>query len=102
VVLRRHADWPKTAGAAVFDDPEAGGRQFFLVTPVEKVGIRVEDAPFVAVDFEAAGVARRQVISFTTNVGDVVVGGPENPIRVERDDGASRRLTCMCAPGSTR
>jgi hypothetical protein len=33
--------------------------KFFLVTPVEKVGIRVEDAPFVAVDFEAAGEGRR-------------------------------------------
>jgi hypothetical protein len=34
--------------------------KFFLVTPVEKVGIRVEDAPFVAVDFEAAGASRRR------------------------------------------
>jgi hypothetical protein len=60
--------------------------KFFLVTPMEKVGIRVEDAPFVAVDFDAAGVAQRQIISFTTNVGDVVVAGAENPIRVVRDD----------------
>jgi hypothetical protein len=61
--------------------------RFFLVTPVEKVGIRVEDAPFVAVDFEAAGAGAAQVISFTTNVGDVVVAGPEHRIRVVRDDG---------------
>jgi hypothetical protein len=60
--------------------------KFFLVTPVEKVGIRVEDAPFVAVDFEAAGEDRNQVISFTTNVGDVVVAGPDHEIRVTRDD----------------
>jgi hypothetical protein len=60
--------------------------KFFLVTPVEKVGIRVEDAPFVAVDFEAAGEDRDQVISFTTNVGDVVVAGPDHEIRVTRDD----------------
>jgi hypothetical protein len=60
--------------------------KFFLVTPVEKVGIRVEDAPFVAVDFEAAGEDRDQVISFTTNVGDVVVAGPDHDIRVTRDD----------------
>jgi hypothetical protein len=59
--------------------------KFFLVTPVEKVGIRVEDAPFVAVDFEAAGASRDQVISFTTNVGDVVVAGPEHRISVVRD-----------------
>lgn len=60
--------------------------KFFLVTPVEKVGIRVEDAPFVAVDFEAAGAGAERVISFTTNVGDVVVAGPEHSIRVVRDD----------------
>jgi hypothetical protein len=76
--------------------------KFFLVTPVEKVGIRVEDAPFVAVDFEAAGEDRDQVISFTTNVGDVVVAGPDHEIRVTRDDTGSRPLTSMCAPGSTR
>lgn len=60
--------------------------RYFLVTPVEKVGIRVEDAPFVAVDLEAAGEGERQVISFTTNVGDVVVAGPEHRIRVLRDE----------------
>jgi hypothetical protein len=59
--------------------------KFYLVTPVEKVGIRVEDAPFVAVDFDAAGSSENQVISFTTNVGDVVVAGAEHRIRVVRD-----------------
>lgn len=63
------------------------GEKFFLVTPVEKVGIRVEDAPFVAVDFEAAGEGPEQAISFTTNVGDVVLAGPGHPIRVTRDPG---------------
>lgn len=56
--------------------------KYFLVTPVEKVGIRVVDAPFVAVDIEATG----QDITFTTNVGDTVVAGPDNAIRVERDE----------------
>lgn len=60
------------------------GDAYFLVTPVEKVGLRVEDAPFVAVDIEAAGDGADQVISFTTNVGDRVLAGPENRIRVER------------------
>lgn len=55
------------------------GDSYFLVTPVEKVGIRVEDAPFVAVDAEIAG----DRITFTTNVGDEVTAGPDNPIRVE-------------------
>ncbi len=61
------------------------GEDYFLVTPVEKVGITVDDAPFVAVDFEAAGSGKEQVLKFTTNVGDVTVAGADTPIRVERD-----------------
>lgn len=61
------------------------GDEYFLVTPVEKVGIRVQDAPFVAVDAEAAGEGRDQSITFTTNVGDEVTAGPGHPIRVHRD-----------------
>ena len=62
------------------------GDAYFLVTPVEKVRIRVDDAPFVAVDFTAEGTGRDQVITFTTNVGDETTAGPEHPIRVERDE----------------
>jgi len=54
---------------------------FVLVTPVEKLAIRVEDAPFVAVRVDRVGVALR----FTTNVGDVVEAGPNNAIRVVVD-----------------
>lgn len=61
------------------------GGDYFLVTPVEKVGIRVVDAPFVAVDAEAEGDGRGQRITFTTNVEDVVAAGPDHPIRVARD-----------------
>jgi len=61
------------------------GDKYFLVTPVEKVGIRVEDAPFVAVDLEANGAGRAQTIAFTTGVGDTVVAGEGDAIRVERD-----------------
>lgn len=59
--------------------------KYFLVTPVEKVGITVDDAPFVAVDAEARGDATAQRLQFETNVGDTVLAGPDNPIRVERD-----------------
>lgn len=62
-----------------------GGR-YFLVTPVEKVGITVDDAPFVAVDFNVEGTGRDQRVTFTTHVGDEVTAGPEHPIRVARDD----------------
>ena len=57
------------------------GDDFFLVTPVEKVGITVDDAPFVAVDFAREGDALR----FVTNVEDEVLAGPAPPIRVVRD-----------------
>ena len=58
------------------------GEEYFLVTPVEKVGIRVVDAPFVAVDAEVSGEDAHQAITFTTNVEDVVTAGPDHPIRV--------------------
>lgn len=61
------------------------GDRYVLVTPVEKVGIQVDDAPFVAVDFEASGEGRDQVLTFQTNVGDRTSAGPDAPIRVERD-----------------
>jgi hypothetical protein len=57
------------------------GDDYFLVTPVEKVGITVDDAPFVAVDFNPVEGG----LEFVTNVGDRVVAGPEHPIRVTRD-----------------
>jgi uncharacterized protein len=56
----------------------------YLVTPVEKMKITVEDAPFVAVRVDRAGDA----LKFLTNVGDVVEAGPENEIRVEMDPGS--------------
>ncbi|SLN23627.1 hypothetical protein ROG8370_00829 [Roseovarius gaetbuli] len=61
------------------------GDDYFLVTPVEKVGITVDDAPFVAVDFEVAGAGEAQELRFETNVGDHVTAGPDHPIRVTRD-----------------
>ena len=61
------------------------GEAYFLVTPVEKVGIRVEDAPFVAVDVNARGDGRGQRLIFTTNVEETVEAGPDHPIRVARD-----------------
>lgn len=59
--------------------------KYFLVTPVEKVGISVDDAPFVAVDFRLDGTGHGQNIVFKTNVGDEAPAGAEHPIRVMRD-----------------
>ena len=61
------------------------GDAYFLVTPVEKVRIKVDDAPFVAVDFELDSPGPDQVITFVTNVGDRASAGPDHPIRVPRD-----------------
>ncbi len=61
------------------------GDDYFLVTPVEKVGITVDDAPFVAIDFEVSGVARAQSLTFETSVGDFATAGPDHPIRMVRD-----------------
>lgn len=61
------------------------GDDYFLITPVEKVGIKVDDAPFVAVDFESELIDNKQILTFETQVGDVAVAGLEHPIRVVRD-----------------
>ncbi len=61
------------------------GNSYFLVTPGEKVGITVDDAPFVAVDFSVEGEGVDQSLRFVTNLGDEAVAGPEHPIRVVRE-----------------
>lgn len=61
------------------------GDDYFLVTPAEKVGITVDDAPFVAVDFDVSGAGQDQVLSFETNVKDTAIAGSDHPIRVVRD-----------------
>ncbi|NGO62604.1 DUF1285 domain-containing protein [Rhizobium daejeonense] len=53
----------------------------YLVTPVEKVGIRVEDAPFVAVEMSVDIRDDEPVLVFRTNVGDVVEAGAAHPLR---------------------
>ncbi|MEX1147642.1 MAG: DUF1285 domain-containing protein [Sphingomonadales bacterium] len=58
---------------------------FYLVTPVEKVGITVDDAPFVAVEMEVSGSGGDQVIAFRTNVDDHVRVDGDCPLRVEED-----------------
>ncbi len=57
------------------------GDDYFLVTPGEKVGIKVDDAPFIAVDFDLVADG----LAFVTKVEDRVVAGPDHPIRVTRD-----------------
>lgn len=87
IVIRKDGTWVHEGGVIgrealvrlfstiLRKDPDG----IYLVTPVEKLRVTVEDAPFVAVAVDREGEALR----FTTNVGDTVEAGPENPIRVE-------------------
>src|SRR5256714_12275218 len=57
------------------------GEKFFLVTPVEKVGITVDDAPFTAVEMKLEGEGVARVLNFRTNVEDWVAAGPGHALR---------------------
>src|SRR6185312_593568 len=60
------------------------GDKYFLVTPVEKVGLTVDDAPFLAVEMTVARDDRdRQVLTFRTNVDDEATAGPGHALRFE-------------------
>ncbi|WP_181702569.1 DUF1285 domain-containing protein [Chthonobacter albigriseus] len=61
---------------------------YFLVTPVEKVGIRVADVPFLAVEMHAAGDGDGRTLTLRTNVGDVVEAGPEHRLRFVIEEGS--------------
>lgn len=62
-------------------DPE----RYVLVTPVERVGITVDDVPFLAVEMAVEGEGDQRQIAFRTNVGDLVQVDAAHPLRFERD-----------------
>jgi hypothetical protein len=66
------------------------GDRYVLVTPVEKVGIRVDDAPFLAVEMRVGDETNEPQLTFRTNVEDLVTVDGEHPLRFER--GASEGL----------
>ncbi len=66
--------------ATVLRRDDAG--DFWLVTPVERGRVTVDDAPFVAVEMSAQGRGKAQVLSFRTNVDHWVEAGSEHPIRI--------------------
>ena len=57
--------------------------EYFLVTPVEKIKIHVEDKPFLIVDFEVTKSDDQQIISFKTNTEEVFTVNEDHPIRIE-------------------
>jgi uncharacterized protein len=61
---------------------------FVLVTPVEKLTIDVEDAPFLAVELKSEGTGEERRLAFRLNTGDLIVAGADHPLRFEqREDG---------------
>ncbi|MBF0375001.1 MAG: DUF1285 domain-containing protein [Alphaproteobacteria bacterium] len=58
---------------------------YWLITPVESGRIQVEDVPFMAVEMFMCGSGREKVVSFRTNIDELVTLGPSNPLRVETD-----------------
>jgi hypothetical protein len=58
----------------------------YLVTPVEKVAVEVEDAPFLAVEMAVSGSGREQMLTFRTNVDDVVTVDADHPLRFEKTE----------------
>jgi hypothetical protein len=63
------------------------GDKYFLVTPVEKCGIAVDDAPFLAVEMQVENIAGDRVLHFRTNVDDWVACGPDHALRFEPEPG---------------
>ncbi len=63
------------------------GNKYYLVTPVEKCGIVVEDAPFLAVELNVETQAGGKVLHFRTNVDDWVACGPQHALRFEPEPG---------------
>ena len=58
----------------------------YLVTPVEKLTIKVERAHFIAVRLDAKGEGQDQRLFFTTNLDDVIEVSEDTPLRIETDD----------------
>lgn len=78
-------------------DPDG---KIYLVTPYEKVIVHVEDAPFLAVRVDRVGVAGRdQTLVFKTNLDDVVLAGPDLPLRVEIDAETQAPAPYICVRG---
>lgn len=96
IQIRRNGDWFHEGGK--INRPEMvrlfasilrkEGDDFYLVTPVEKVKISVEDTPFVIVDLSIEGTGREKIIRFETNLGDRVVADAKHLVRLDPTDAA--------------
>ena len=66
--------------------------EFWLVTPVERGRILVDDSPFVAVEVMASGEGRAQRLSFRTNVDDEVTLDDQHPLRIDHDSATGQAI----------
>lgn len=70
-------------------DPD--GRHF-LVTPVEKLEIEVEDTPFIAIEVKSEGAGKNRSLAFRLNTGDLIIAGPEHRLRFDEVNGEPHPL----------
>ncbi len=68
-------------------EPDGG---FVLVTPVEKLDIEVDDAPFVAIELISEGTGGERILAFRLNTDEIVPAGPAHRLRIEERDGGPR------------
>ena len=73
--------------------------RYVLVTPVEMVGITVEDAPFIATSLQVEGEGGALMLRFTSNVGDEAVAGADHPLRFERQENGGYKPYVMMRDG---
>ena len=73
--------------------------RFVLVTPVECVGIRVDDAPFIGIDAERIETAQGPLITITTNVGDTMSLGADHPLRFAPEETGGQRPYALVRNG---
>jgi hypothetical protein len=56
---------------------------YWLVTPVERGRVTVEDAPFLAVEVNSEGADRNRRLTFRTNLDEIVAAGPDHLLRID-------------------
>jgi uncharacterized protein len=70
-----------------------------LVTPVERMSILVEDAPFIATTMHIIGKNQNQQLKFTTNIGDEITAGANHPLRFDRQKNDAFIPYCLIRDG---
>jgi len=74
---------------------------YFLVTPVEKVGIKVEDCPFFVAEMEVSGSGEDQILTFKTTTEESVEAGPDHSLQVETSEQGEPHPTLHIRSGLT-